>query len=147
MYFLPVTKRDFLIFSCLLSRASSRKRRCTFVPSLNSCKECISKSAKCSLSDQGGSTTSKSRSSQRALLPLQQGSSISPGLPKGAVTSPHSIYDTPDHELCTELVALYFDLIHDKQHILFHPPTFLEQYHAGQAADFLVWAMAALVSR
>lgn len=147
MYFLPVTKRDILVFFCLLSRASSRKRRCTFIPSLNSCKECISKDAKCSLSDQSGTLADKPRGTRRPLLPLQQGSAILPGLHKGAVTSPQAICDTPDHELITELVALYFDLIHDKQHILFHPPSFLVQYHAGQVTDFLIWAMAALASR
>lgn len=146
VYLLPVTNCIFHCLQCLLSYTSSRKRRCTFVHSLNSCKECISKGARCSLSDQGGTISDNSRS-RRTLLPHQQSTSVSPGLHRGFSSSSLSIYEAPDHDLCLELIALYFDIIHDKQHVLFHPPTFVAQYHAGQAPEFLVWGMAALVSR
>ncbi|KAJ4984299.1 sugar porter family MFS transporter [Stagonosporopsis vannaccii] len=147
VYFLSVTNYRFLNFSRLLSRASSRKRRCTYIPSQNTCKECISKDVKCSLSELSSNTTDKQRAARRALLPLQQSSSVLHELHEGPVSSPLSVYDAPTHEVCTELVALYLDLIHDKQHILFHPPTFIAQYHAGQVPEFLVWGMAALASR
>lgn len=113
----------------------------------NACKECISKDAKCSLSDHGGSTLNKLHGSRRALLPSQQSSSVLPELYKGPLDPSSSVYDAPHPELYDEFVTLYFDLIHDKQHLLFHPPTFLAQHHAGKAPDFLVWGMAALVSR
>lgn len=133
---------------CLLSLLhSSRKRRCTFIASSDSCKECIAKDAKCSLSDRGNSASDRHRGARRPLLPLRQYTAVSPGLHAGPVSSPLSVYDAPDQELITELVEIYFDLIHDKQHILFHPSTFMAQYHAGQAPSYLIWGMAALVSR
>lgn len=131
----------------LLSHSSSRKRRCTFIASSNSCKECITKDAKCSLSDHGNSASDRQRGARRPLLPLQQHISAPPSLQTGPASSPLCVYDAPDQELITELVGIYFDLIHDKQHILFHPPTFTAEYHAGQAPSYLIWAMAALVSR
>lgn len=146
VYFLPVMNQ-LPHLARLLSRASSRKRRCTYISSLNTCKECISKDVKCSLSELSSNTTDKQRVARRALLPLQQSSTVLHGLHEGPASSPISIYDAPSHEVCTELVALYLDLIHDKQHILFHPPTFIAEYHAGQVPEFLVWGMAALASR
>ncbi|KAJ8112129.1 hypothetical protein OPT61_g5437 [Boeremia exigua] len=148
VYFLPVTNVCLLILSRPLNHASSRKRRCTYVTSLNSCKECISKDAKCSLSELGGNATDRQRGTCRILLPSQQQNDYALyGIHSRSVSSPLSIYDAPNHEVCTELVELYFDLIHDKQHILFHPQTFMAQYHAGKIPDFLIWGMAALVSR
>ncbi|KAJ5318345.1 hypothetical protein N7476_004765 [Penicillium atrosanguineum] len=49
--------------------------------------------------------------------------------------------------LCDELVDLYFEMIHDKQHALFHRPTFIAQQRSGQATAFLVLAMQALSAR
>lgn len=46
-----------------------------------------------------------------------------------------------------ELVDLYFDLIHDKQHILFHRDSFIADQRAGRAPLFLVFGMIALVAR
>ncbi|KAH6620296.1 hypothetical protein C7974DRAFT_230404 [Boeremia exigua] len=131
-----------IVTSCAFCR--SRKRRCTYIPALKSCKECLSKDARCSLSRLSSNTTETQSGGRRLLLPLQQNSR---SLPDRSASSPISIYDTPNYEVCTELVTLYFDIIHDKQHILFHPPTFLTRYHAGQVPDFLVWGMAALSSR
>lgn len=131
-----------IVTSCTFCR--SRKRRCTYITSLNSCKECLSKDAKCSLSELSVNATDQQRGSRRALLPLRQ---TSIAVQDGPASSSCSIYDAPDQEVCSELINLYFDLIHDKQHILFHPPTFVTQYHAGQVPEYLVWGMAALVSR
>lgn len=52
-----------------------------------------------------------------------------------------------DEALCNELVDLYFDLIHDKQHILFHRPTFVADQRKGQAPMVLVYAIMALAAR
>jgi hypothetical protein len=146
VHVLPV---DLLIppISSLLSHSSSRKRRCTFIASSNSCKECKAKDVKCSLSDHGKSASDRQRGARRPLLPLQQHPAVSPSLHIGPASSPLPVYDAPDQELINQLVEIYFDLIHDKQHILFHPATFMAQYHAGLAPSYLIWAMAALVSR
>jgi hypothetical protein len=53
----------------------------------------------------------------------------------------------PPLELCLELVELYFDLIHDQFHSLFHRPSFIEQVRAGTAPQVLLFAMMALSAR
>lgn len=55
--------------------------------------------------------------------------------------------DASEQSVCDELVDIYFDLIHDKQHALFHRPTFIAQQRSGQAPAFLVLAMQALSAR
>jgi hypothetical protein len=56
-------------------------------------------------------------------------------------------FDTIDEALCNELVDLYFDLIHDKQHILFHRPTFIADQRKGSAPMVLVYGIVALAAR
>jgi hypothetical protein len=53
----------------------------------------------------------------------------------------------PPWELCLELVDLYFDLIHDQFHSLFHRPSFIEQVRKGTAPRVLLFAMMALSAR
>jgi hypothetical protein len=53
----------------------------------------------------------------------------------------------PPLELCLELVELYFDLIHDQFHSLFHRPSFIEQVKKGTAPPVLLFAMMALSAR
>ncbi len=53
----------------------------------------------------------------------------------------------PPRELCLELVELYFDLIHDQFHSLFHRPSFIEQVRKGTAPRVLLFAMMALSAR
>jgi len=53
----------------------------------------------------------------------------------------------PPWELCLELVELYFDLIHDQFHSLFHRPSFIEQVRTGTAPQVLLFAMMALSAR
>ena len=53
----------------------------------------------------------------------------------------------PPRELLLELVELYFDLIHDQFHSLFHRPSFIEQVRKGTAPRVLLFAMMALSAR
>lgn len=46
-----------------------------------------------------------------------------------------------------ELVELYFDLIHDQFHSLFHRPSFIEDVRRGVAPRVLLFAMMALAAR
>ena len=55
--------------------------------------------------------------------------------------------DIPDQALCDELVGLYFDLIHDKQHILFHRPSFTAAQRRGESPLVLVYSIIALAAR
>lgn len=53
----------------------------------------------------------------------------------------------PPRELQVELVQLYFDLIHDCFHSLFHAPSFIEVLRSGTAPQVIVYAMMALSAR
>lgn len=53
----------------------------------------------------------------------------------------------PPPELCMELVELYFDLIHDQFHSLFHRPSFIEDVRRGEAPRLILFAMMALAAR
>ena len=53
----------------------------------------------------------------------------------------------PPIAVCSELVDLYFEIMHDKQHTLFHRPTFITEQSQGRAPLVLVYAMMALVAR
>ncbi|SPO06043.1 uncharacterized protein DNG_08732 [Cephalotrichum gorgonifer] len=52
-----------------------------------------------------------------------------------------------DRDLCNELIELYFDLIHDRQHIIFHRPSFTAEQHAGAVTDYLLLGILALAAR
>lgn len=52
-----------------------------------------------------------------------------------------------DQSLCTELVQLYFNYVHDQFHTLFHPPSFMESLLQGKAPPILVYGMMALSAR
>jgi alpha-L-rhamnosidase len=49
--------------------------------------------------------------------------------------------------VCNELVDLYFDLIEEKQLLLFHRTTFIAEQRAGRVPEFLVLGMIALMAR
>jgi len=53
----------------------------------------------------------------------------------------------PDSDLCLELVGLYFDLIHDQFHSIFHRPSFMEDLLRGVAPKVILFAMMALSAR
>lgn len=53
----------------------------------------------------------------------------------------------PSNDLQQELVALYFDYIHDQFHSIFHPPTMMEHVKQGIAPRILVLGMMALSAR
>lgn len=44
----------------------------------------------------------------------------------------------PDQRLCEELITIYFDLLHDKQHARFHTPTLIAEQRLGKAPAFLI---------
>ncbi|KAL3464505.1 hypothetical protein BJX64DRAFT_91980 [Aspergillus heterothallicus] len=136
--------------SCTQCR--SRKKRC-LVPELGgSCSLCIRKKWKCDLVDGGispNSGPSTSTSGVRLPLPpcVQGGQQLLPPPLETAAAPPSSGTNLPPPAICNELVDIYFDLIDEKQLILFHRNTFVTAQRAGQVPDFLVLGMIALVAR
>ncbi|KAL2802979.1 hypothetical protein BJX63DRAFT_89872 [Aspergillus granulosus] len=131
------------------TRCRSRKKRC-IVPHLgSSCSLCIRKKLECDLingvfSPERDATIKGGR---RALLPRRQGTQLPPPPPEIPAAIPQSGTNLPPPSVCNELVDIYFDLIDEKQLILFHRNTFVPAQRAGQVPDFIVLGMVALVAR
>lgn len=53
----------------------------------------------------------------------------------------------PSPEVCNELVDLYFDIIHDKDHSLFHRPSFITNQRQGLADMMHIYAILSLAAR
>ncbi|KAL2862810.1 uncharacterized protein BJX67DRAFT_289670 [Aspergillus lucknowensis] len=143
--------------SCTLCR--SRKKRCIVPQPGGSCTFCAGKRRKCDIADDTGTLDRGSRagSGLPPIHPLRQDPRITPSVP-GVVptTTPGASSTTstpgldprfPPASVCNELVDLYFDLIHEKQLILFHRHTFITSQRAGETSDFIVLGMIALVAR
>lgn len=121
---------------------SDRKKRCSFAPSQDSCRECVSRNLPCSLKK-----PNVPRGLAQRHRPIASGPTTSSESPTYSEDGglPYNVIH--DDSLCDDLISRYFDLIHDKQHLIFHPATFLAQYRAGKIQKYLVWIIAALISR
>lgn len=81
--------------------------------------------------------------------------------PAIGLQSPESLVSTPptslasgivtvtlqNRDLCNELVDTYFELIHEKQHIIFHRLSFIAEHREGKAQDYLLLGIISLVAR
>ena len=56
-------------------------------------------------------------------------------------------FDGVNQALSNELTLIYFDLIHDKWHLLFHRPTFIADQQKGQIPMVLIYGIMALAAR
>ncbi|OAL55111.1 hypothetical protein IQ07DRAFT_528404 [Pyrenochaeta sp. DS3sAY3a] len=121
---------------CLLSTLRLRKKRCAPTSNGYPCKECVSRDTRCSLAAEDAHTRDHTLGRNHTLRPRRRDTGDSSPLD-----------DFLDRELCNHLVDLYFEIIHDKQHILFHRPTFLSQQRIGIAPEYIVWGMAAIAAR
>ncbi len=125
---------------------SIRKRRCIPIPSDDSgcCQLCKDQSIPCSL------TVSSSRN--RRIVPA---SSHSPPVVSENTTlsSLHTSGHSSDQRLLppkpviAELVDLYFRLIHDGPHTLFHEPTFISKLASNLIPEGLLFAVISLSTR
>ncbi|KAL2831349.1 hypothetical protein BJY01DRAFT_260560 [Aspergillus pseudoustus] len=133
--------------SCTQCR--SRKKRCIVAELGRSCSLCIRKKWKCDLVNNATVSVSgiTSQGGRCVLPPRGQGSQLAPSPPEIPAASPQSETNLPPSSVCNELVDLYFDLIDEKQLILFHRNTFVSAQRAGQVPDFLVLGMVAMVAR
>ena len=86
------------------------------------------------------------RKSLNHLIPRSQATSPIPS-PISSIRSGDVDVLMPDTDLCAELVGLYFDLIHDQFHSLFHRPSFIEDLRLGKAPKVILFAMMAFSAR
>jgi len=119
----------------LKTLCSSRRQKCNFEPGAVKCNHCHSKGIDCTGNRAiEGLSKPKRRDSRLLLAPKEtpyQGNTT---------TLPHL-------SLCLELVELYFDLIHDQFHTLFHRPSFTNAVEQGKAPPLILYAMLALSAR
>ena len=114
-----------------------RRRKCTLARDGSACAFCTSRNVHCTLA----ANQLTHSNLQRQLSNLRSYHESLASENSGGSS------DLPDQALCDELVGLYFDMIHDKQHILFHRPTFIADQQRGQVPLVLVYAIIALAAR
>ncbi|KAJ9367401.1 transcriptional regulator family: Fungal Specific TF [Paecilomyces variotii] len=135
--------------SCTACRL--RKKKCIIPEWGQSCKLCVSRRLECNLAKvPSGSDRGASLDRLDGLIPSCPGEpSAEPSstLLDGTGVSSRVTQDGLPATVCDDLVDLYFDLIHDKQHILFHRDSFIADQRAGRAPSFLVLGMIALAAR
>ncbi|KAL2851219.1 hypothetical protein BJX68DRAFT_275258 [Aspergillus pseudodeflectus] len=127
---------------------SSRKKRC-IVPQLGrSCSLCTRKNWKCDLLNTA--TSFDGHGPARLGLPARPPPSqevVQLPQPQTTPITPARSSNLPPPAICNELVDIYFDLIDEKQIIMFHRNIFITAQRAGQVPDFLVLGMIAAVAR
>lgn len=126
-----------------------RKQRCLILAGANACTLCVRRGDSCSL---GRPVSNVCRTIAPAQTSRAEDASHEatgyPGDDASATTTDNpEQQELPAQSVCDELVDLNFDLMHDKQHALFHRPTFIAQQRSGQAPAFLLFAMLALGAR
>ncbi|KAJ5686840.1 hypothetical protein N7536_009459 [Penicillium majusculum] len=107
-----------------------RRRKCDIPAPGRSCSYCSARGLFCT----------------RKHLSVPKGSSTPEESTAGTVSLPEKC-TLPDQPLCTELVELYFDYVHDKFHSLFHRPSLIEDIRRGQAPENLIYGILALSAR
>ncbi|KAL4808029.1 hypothetical protein BDV18DRAFT_95429 [Aspergillus unguis] len=121
--------------SCTQCR--SRKKRCITPGTGSPCTSCSQKNWKCDLVTK--KRVSPSTTSTNAPFPILA--------PQRAIVPAGSRQSLPPDSVCNELVDLYFELIEEKQLLLFHHSTFIAAQRAAEVPDFLVLGMVALMAR
>jgi hypothetical protein len=114
----------------------SRKRKCQSTGQGAPCTSCQSLGLQCSIWTQ----EAEDPPHRSTVLPTEYTSPSNDSISNGS-----SLFVEDD--LRNELVDLYFRLIHDKQHSLFHPPTFIASVRENKAAMVLVFAILSLAAR
>ncbi|OQE29812.1 hypothetical protein PENSTE_c002G04501 [Penicillium steckii] len=141
VFFLSVIVMDCLIrggrsnyYEGFLLIGTERRRRCEIPVSGASCKYCSDRGLACSNSE-----PSRGPQINDQLEHFTSQSSLCVATP---IFPPQD-----DQGLCTELVQLYFDYVHDQFHTLFHQPTFMNDLSQHKAPPILVHGMMALSAR
>ncbi|KAH8689435.1 hypothetical protein BGW36DRAFT_330143 [Talaromyces proteolyticus] len=106
------------------SECHARKRKCHASWGRSACKRCL-----------------------RLNIPCSHQAFIEAPIPSGSAIAERNTEIFPSQEICNQLVDLYFDLIHDKDHALFHRPSFITAQRQGLADMMHVSAMMALGAR
>ena len=108
----------------------SRRRKCEFVAAGQACVLCRDKGLQCSFVT--SSTPATDSSSENVFLTTIETDAILP---------------LPPRDVCEEVIVLYFDLLHDTSHCLFHRPSLLEDLANGSISRPILYAIVGLAAR
>ncbi|KAL5046700.1 hypothetical protein BDW71DRAFT_197353 [Aspergillus fruticulosus] len=127
-------------------------KRCITSHSGGPCTSCFQKKWECDLADNsrgnsGGGAPNGSPGDRLPIPRIQRGSETRSAAAEGKISVRQSGFSLPPESVCNELVDLYFDLIDEKQLLLFHRATFIAEQRAGKVSEFLVLGMIALMAR
>ncbi|KAL4999939.1 bacterial alpha-L-rhamnosidase-domain-containing protein [Aspergillus recurvatus] len=130
----------------------SRKKRCITSHPGRPCTSCSQKRWKCDLVDHSRGNSGSGAYNSRPGVPLSisrihRGSETRIAPAEGKIGVLQSDFNLPPASVCNELVDLYFDLIEEKQLLLFHRNTFIAEQRAERVPEFLVLGMVALMAR
>lgn len=136
-------------FTSSCSTCRSRKRKC--VPLIHGvdCQYCTERKLKCDLVKiQNRQTINTSNHVTSNLIPRPASQYFDNITESGDVTF---TTDSEDEILqltvCDELLALYFDMFHNKQQIIFHRNTFFDEKQAGNLPEYLILGVLAITAR
>lgn len=119
-----------------------RRRRCRFPNGPNSsCEYCASKRLKCT-----GFQPTSAPSTSASIRSLDEPSAGAHS-GNGEVVQSKSAVGLPPLEVCSELVSLYFDYIHDQFHSLFHRPSLEADLANGKVPLVILYAIIGLAAR
>lgn len=133
----------------LTQNLSVRKRRCMPTNSPGLCQLCKQLSVPCSLATKSSETQQilASHSSKGSDVLNDDVEAANP--PISLLSSNHTQRSSliPAKTLLYQLVDLYFRLIHNTPHTLFHESTFLSELDSGSVPQFILLGMIALSAR
>lgn len=119
-----------------------RRRRCRFPNGPNSgCEYCASKRLKCT-----GFQPTSAPSTSASIRSLDEPSAGAHS-GDGEIVQSKSTVGLPPLEVCSELVSLYFDYIHDQFHSLFHRPSLEADLTNGKVPLVILYAIIGLAAR
>ncbi|KFZ06585.1 hypothetical protein V501_07271 [Pseudogymnoascus sp. VKM F-4519 (FW-2642)] len=118
------------------------RRRCRFSNGPNSsCEYCASKRLKCT-----GFQPTSAPSAGASIRSLDEASGGAHS-GNGEIVQSKSAVGLPPLEVCSELVSLYFDYIHDQFHSLFHRPSLETDLANGKVPLVILYAIIGLAAR
>lgn len=121
-----------------LTGSSLRRRKCDIAVNGEGCTSCTARGAECSRKILPLLAVSQSKRSSRARSTALNGH---------VATIEETTSGLPPKPICVELTRLYFDVIHDKFHSLFHEPSMIQDVLDNRTPVILLYGMMALSAR
>ena len=125
-----------IIWLLTIMKNSSRRRKCHTPEFGSSCTYCTDRGIQCTRS------TLPAR-----LRPPDPPKQLAPAVEDIQPAPPQTSVQLPPVPVCVELTHLYFDLIHDQFHSLFHRPSVIQDVEQGRAPLVILFAIMALSAR